>query len=279
MKPGCCLVQDAQTGKIIGRGTEKGGLYYLEETDQKGKAVLAYRSKERQLWTWHRILGHPSIGYLEKLFPPLDRLNLDFKCATCILAKSHKHSYSNSLNKTSLRFMLIHSDVWGPATETSIYDFSYYIIFIDDCTRMGWVYFIKHKSEVFGVFVDFYNMVCTQFQTKPRVLRSDNGGEYVNSNFHQFLTNKGLIHQTSCPNTPQENGVPERKNRTLLEMTRAIMLESLVPTYLWPEALFLLMIVLGWAGFTSLNINLRCLEFLLIFIIWSVPNSKLNPVF
>ena len=80
-------------------------------------------------------------------------------------------------------------------------------------------------------------MVCTQFQTKPRVLRSDNGREYVNSNFHQFLTNKGLIHQTSCPNTPQENDVAESKNRTLLEMTRTIMLESLVPTYLWPKAI------------------------------------------
>ena len=87
MKPGCCLMQDAQTGKIIGRGIEKGGLYYLEETVQKHKVVLAHGSKERQLWTWHRRLGHPSIGYLEKLFPTLAGLNLDFKCETCILAK------------------------------------------------------------------------------------------------------------------------------------------------------------------------------------------------
>ena len=128
-------MQDAQTEKIIGRGIEKGGLYYLEKTVYKGKAVLAHESKERRLWTWHRRLGHPSIGYLEKLFPTLARLNLDFKCETCILAKTHKHSYSNSMSKTSLPFMLIHSDVWGPAPETGIHDFSYYIIFIDDCTR------------------------------------------------------------------------------------------------------------------------------------------------
>ena len=69
MKPRCCIVQDAQTGKIIGRGIKRGGLYYLEEETQKGKAVLVRGSEERQLWTWHRRLGHPSVGYLEKLFP------------------------------------------------------------------------------------------------------------------------------------------------------------------------------------------------------------------
>ena len=79
-------------------------------------------------------------------------------------------------------------------------------------------------------------MICTQFQTQPRVLRTDNDWEYVNSDMHQFITSKGLIHQTCYPDTPQQNGVAEWKNRTLLEMTRAIMLESHVPTYLWPEA-------------------------------------------
>ena len=101
---------------------------------------------------------------------------------------------------------------------------------------MSWIYFLKHKSEVFKVFIDFDNMICTQLKAQPRIFRTNNGREYVNSDMHQFLTTKGIIHQTSCPNTPQQNGVAEGKNRTLLEMTRAIMLESRVPTYLWPEA-------------------------------------------
>ncbi|XP_057517829.1 uncharacterized mitochondrial protein AtMg00300-like [Amaranthus tricolor] len=108
-------IKDVRTGKVIGRGIEKGGLYYLEGETQKGKAVLARGSEERQLWTWHRRLGHPSIGYLEKLFPQFIGLKTDFKCETCIRAKSHKHSYSTSLNRADLPFMLIHSDVWGPA--------------------------------------------------------------------------------------------------------------------------------------------------------------------
>ena len=235
MKPGYCIVQDVQTGQVIGRRIEKGELYYLEEMVQNGKAVIDHGSKERQLWTWHQRLAHPSLGYLEKFFPVLAGLNSNLKCETCILAKSHKHTYSSSMNNTDLAFMLFHSDVRGPAPEIEMHGFSYYVIFIDDCTQMSWIYFLKHKSEVFGVFVNFYNMICSQFQTHPRVLRTDNGREYVNSNMHQFITSKGLIHQTSCPDTPQQNGVAERKNRTLLEITRAIMLESHVPTYLWPE--------------------------------------------
>ena len=87
------------------------------------------------------------------------------------------------------------------------------------------------------MFVEFYNMICTQFQTQPRMIRTDNGREYINSDMHQFFTQKGLIHQTSCPDTPQQNGVAEQKKRTLLEITRAIMLESQVLTHLWLEAI------------------------------------------
>ncbi|XP_057529897.1 uncharacterized mitochondrial protein AtMg00810-like [Amaranthus tricolor] len=72
------------------------------------------------------------------------------------------------------------------------------------CKRLIWIYFLKHKSEVFKVFVDFYHMICTQFQTPIRILRTDNGREYVNTEMHQFFTSKGIIHQTSCPDTPNK---------------------------------------------------------------------------
>ena len=157
MKLGYRIVQDVQTRQIIGRGIERGGLYYLEETVQKGK-VLVHGSEEKQLWTWHRRLGHPSIGYLEKLFPALAGFKSNFKCETCVLAKSYKYSYSSSMNRANFPFILIHSDVWGPAPETGMHGFSYYVSFIDDCTRMSWIYFLKHKSEVFEVSVDYYNL-------------------------------------------------------------------------------------------------------------------------
>ena len=77
-------------------------------------------------------------------------------------------------------FSLIHYDVWGPAPSFATHNYSNYVLFVDDCTCMSWVYFLRHKSEAFSVFVNFYNMLKTQYHTKPQILRSDNGGDYVN---------------------------------------------------------------------------------------------------
>ena len=72
-------------------------------------------------------------------------------------------------------FSLIHYDVWGPAPDFGDHKFSYYVLFVSDCTRMSWVYFLKHKSKVFSVFATFYNMLRTQFNAIPQILRSNNG--------------------------------------------------------------------------------------------------------
>lgn len=232
-----CIVQDTRTGKILGRGTERGGLYYVDEATHKGQTLLTQGSNKEQMWMWHRRLGHPSLGYLKRLFPLLNNCNETLNCEACVLVKSHKQSYFPSISRSSKPFDLIHSDVWGPAPIFNTHCFSYFVTFVDDCTRMCWVYFLKHKTEVFDVFVKFYNMLKTQFQTQPKILRSDNGKEYINQKFQDFFSTHGLIHQSSCPYTPQQNGVAERKNRTLLEITRALMFEAQTPAHFWPEAL------------------------------------------
>ena len=99
-----CVVQDAQTGRIIGRGTERDGLYYVDEAIQTGHTLLAHGFSDHQLWTWHRRLGHPSLGYLKRLFPSLTKSNVVLDYEACVLAKSHKHSYSPSFNHCSEPF-------------------------------------------------------------------------------------------------------------------------------------------------------------------------------
>ena len=86
------------------------------------------------------------------------------------------------------------------------------------------MYFLRNKSDVYKTFVSFDKMAQTQFQTQIRILRSDNGTEYKNIDMNLFNDTNGLIHQTTCRDTPQQNGVAERKNRTLLEMTHDIMI-------------------------------------------------------
>jgi hypothetical protein len=115
-------------------------------------------NKERQIWLWHHRLGHPSFGYLKHLFPDLfsNTMHSNFKCNTCILAKSHRVSYPVSMNKNAIPFALIHSNVWGPSPVTTSSGHRWFVIFVDDCTRMTWLYLLKHKDEVFGVFKSFH---------------------------------------------------------------------------------------------------------------------------
>uniref|UniRef100_A0A803L9R4 GAG-pre-integrase domain-containing protein n=1 Tax=Chenopodium quinoa TaxID=63459 RepID=A0A803L9R4_CHEQI len=117
---------DAQTGRIIGRGIERGGLYYVDEETQQGNALLAHGSPEYQIWMWHRRLGHPSFGYLKRLFPSFKDIDFVLDCEACVLAKIHKHSYFPSLTHAARPFTLIHSDL-GPQGETTSDDLSWLI--------------------------------------------------------------------------------------------------------------------------------------------------------
>ena len=132
MHPTFCIVQDIRTGMIIGRGTERSGLYYVEEVTQPGNVMLAHGTANREAWLWHRRLGHPSIGYLHLLFPKLFPSNNTLNCETCVLAKSHRHTYP--LNNTRLKdpFLWftpmcgVQQRLMGDKT----YDFLFYLLMI-----------------------------------------------------------------------------------------------------------------------------------------------------
>ncbi|XP_047960213.1 uncharacterized protein LOC125205368 [Salvia hispanica] len=106
---------DIRTRRIIGRGTERQGLYYVDEfAQQGGTAMLAHGSANREAWLWHRRLGHPSSGYLKLLFPKFSHFK-DITCESCVLAKSHRQSFRSSDTRVETIFSLVHADVWGPA--------------------------------------------------------------------------------------------------------------------------------------------------------------------
>ena len=167
LKSDGCIVHDALTGTVIGHVIERGGLYYVDETTQKAYALLTRGFSDRHLWMWHWRLGHPSLAYLKHLFLIYKDNVMSLNSETCVMAKSHIHSNLPSLTRSTSPFSLLHSDVWGPAPDFAIHNFSYCDLFVDDFTRMSWVYFLKHKSEFFSVFVTFYNMLCTQLHATP----------------------------------------------------------------------------------------------------------------
>ena len=115
-----CLLQDIHTKEIIGRGTEHNGLYYVDEVTHQGSVLLAHGTVDRQVWLWHRRLGHQSLSYLKFLFPNLFKNNnVHLSCETCVLAKSHRASFPSNNTRVSIPFSLIHSDVWGPAPHST----------------------------------------------------------------------------------------------------------------------------------------------------------------
>lgn len=100
----------------------------------------------------------------------------------------------------------------GPMDPKSRGNACYVLTFIDDFTRFVWIYLLKSKAEVQARFADFVQLMETQIGVKVKCIRTDNGGEYTSGRFNAFCANNGIVHQTSSPYTPQQNGLAERMN-------------------------------------------------------------------
>lgn len=117
-------------------------------------------------------------------------------------------------------------DVWGPYKIPTCDDQKCFLTIVDDFSRRTWVFLLKLKSDAIVAIQQFISYVQTQFQKCIKTIRSDNGAEFINHMCTELLTRLGIVHQTSCSNTPQQNGIAERKHRHLLEVTRAIRLQA-----------------------------------------------------
>ncbi|KAK4406351.1 Retrovirus-related Pol polyprotein from transposon TNT 1-94 [Sesamum angolense] len=172
-----------------------------------------------------------------------DRLTTNPSCRGSLRSLSTRETTQETIpSGTSWRakavLELIHTDVCGPMRTPSHEQNRYFILFIDDYSRMTWVYFMREKSEVFKVFKKFKNLVEKQSGRSIKVLRSDRGKEYNNSEFDTFCEEKGIEHQTTVSYNPQQNGVSERKNRTVMEMARSMLQEKDLPKAFWAEAVY-----------------------------------------
>ena len=131
---------------------------------------------------------------------------------------------------------LVHSDVCGKMREKSLGGGEYFLTFTDDRSRYTWVYILKTKDQVFDCFLTWKALVEKQCKRKLRTLRTDNGGEYTSSKFESYLKDEGIRHERTVPKTPQQNGVAERLNRTLVESARSMLLDANLTKRYWAEA-------------------------------------------
>ena len=243
-----CYITDTKHG-VIGIATKYGNLYHLNCNELKDKENHAAMKCSGKTGTkedvWHRRYGHLGAQNLERL--ARDKLVEGFDydatkkptfCEPCIDGKQSKMPFPKTGGERSKDLLgVIHSDVCGKIETKSLSGAEYFVTFIDDKSRYVWVYVMKHKSEVLEKFKEWKAIVENSIGMKVKTFRSDNGGEYTSREFKDYLKKEGIHHEFTIPKTPQQNGVAERMNRTLVESVRAMLADSKLPKRFWAEAL------------------------------------------
>ncbi|XP_074302804.1 uncharacterized protein LOC141635314 [Silene latifolia] len=169
---------------------------------------------------WHNRLGHLPLYKLKQLqICNVNDNKCNFtSCSICAKARQHKLSFQLSESISFAPFDLVHIDLWGPYHTQTYNGYKYFLTIVDDFSRCTWTHLLSCKSNAFVFIKTFIAMVDTQFGRKIKVIRSDNAFELGTSNIlAQYLLDQGIIHQTSCFHTPQQNGVVEIKHKHLLE--------------------------------------------------------------
>jgi transposase InsO family protein len=197
-------------------------------------------------WTdWHKRYGHISISGLQQLlaYDLVDGLNIDKdsairKCEPCIKARQeHTPFPQQSESRAQFPGELTHTDVCGPITPTSWSGMRFNINFIDDNTRNCTSAQMKTKGEASHKLRQYLIYIKLQFGYSPKRLRLDKGGEYFTNEFQNWCAENGIAIESTAPYSPSQNGVAERFNRTLIELSRAMLFAHDIPQSLWPEAI------------------------------------------
>ncbi|XP_020090489.1 uncharacterized protein LOC109711719 isoform X2 [Ananas comosus] len=234
---------DKETGKELLRCPSSGtSLYPISSrlASVGNKQQLALIASRFSGDVWHRRLGHPSLPVLST-FIKNNKIVSDSAlklsvCNACNMGKHVKLSFHDSESQSAFPFHIVHSDVWQSPVP-SVSGYKYYVIFIDDYSRFSWLYLLKFKHEVFDKFFEFKKMVENIFHSSIKIFQSDNGTEFVNDKFSSFCSQNGIIHRFSCPYTPQQNGLAERKHRHLSNIVRSLLFQAGLPPRFWAEAI------------------------------------------
>lgn len=237
---GSCVIQNTTKGLMIGQGERISNLYVLEGESLNASAhVLAKSSINVVVDTslWHNRLGHPSIAKVNSITDVLgitQRNKGKFHFPICPLAKQKHLSYIAHKNMSSNAFDLLHIDIWGPFSVTTAEGYIYFLTVVDVHTRVTWVYLLRTKAEVLKVFPEFLTMIERQYKSQVKGVRSDNAPEL---SFNELYKSKGIQAYHSCPETPEQNFVVERKHQHILNVARALMFQVHILLEYWSDCI------------------------------------------
>ncbi|GKA82746.1 putative ribonuclease H-like domain-containing protein [Tanacetum coccineum] len=181
---------------------------------------------------WHRRLGHVNFKTINKLVKenlvrglPTKRFENDQTCVACLKGKQHKASCKSKIqNSITQPLFMLHMDLFGPTFVSSLMNKKYCLVVTDDYSRFTWVFFLATKDETSGILKSFITEIENLVDKKVKIIRCDNGTEFKNRVMSEFCEKKGIKKEFSVARTPQQNGVAERRNRTLIKAARTMVL-------------------------------------------------------
>ncbi|GJX04718.1 retrovirus-related pol polyprotein from transposon TNT 1-94 [Tanacetum coccineum] len=240
-----CFVRDINGADIL-KGSHSTNLYMIsiDEMMKSSPICLLSKASKSKSWLWHRRLNHLNFGTIndlarKDLVRGLPRLKFekDHLCSACQLGKSKKFSHKPKSKNTNMEVLhTLHMDLCGPMRVQSIKGKKYILVIVDDYSRFTWVKFLRSKDETPEFVINFLKQIQVGLNKTVRFIRTDNGTEFVNQVMSEYYEGVGIFHQKSVPRTPQQNGIVERRNRTLVEAARTMMIFSKAPMFLWAEA-------------------------------------------
>lgn len=234
-----CLIHNANN-ELVAVANLIDGVYKLDLCKTPVTKCLIARDNAL---LWHRRLGHINTKDLIKMKNGAVE-GVEYKdsyevtksnCAVCCEGKQSRLPFPTGTRATMV-LEIVHADVCGPMETKSIGLSKYFLLFVDDYSRMSFVYFMKEKNEVYKYFREFKSMVENQKNVNIKILRTDNGGEFCSKEMEGFLKTFGIIHQKTNPYTPEQNGMSERNNRTIIEKARCMLFDAKLHKNFWAEA-------------------------------------------
>nr|GEZ73770.1 retrotransposon protein, putative, unclassified [Tanacetum cinerariifolium] len=262
-------------------GSRGNNLYTLSLQDMMASSPIWLLSKasKTKSWLWHRRLSHLNFGAInhlpsQGLVRGLLKLKFekDHLCSACAMGKSTKKTQKPKSKDTNQeKLYLLHMDLCGPMRVESVNGKKYILVIIDDYSQFTWVKFLRSKDETPTLIIKILKMIQVRLNVPVRRIRTDNETEFVNQTLHDYYEEVGISHETS---SPQQNGVVERRNHTLIEAARTMLIYAQAPLFLWAEAMatacftqnrFIIRLRHGKTPYELLHSKLHDLSFFYVF--------------
>ncbi|KAJ9536753.1 hypothetical protein OSB04_un000057 [Centaurea solstitialis] len=238
-----CKVKNRRK-EVILTGVRHADIYIINMNTSTDNFCFVSRASTDMNWLWHKRLSHLNFKTLNQLCInnlviglPDYRYTKESLCSACEKGKQTRASFkSKQISSISSPLQLLHMDLFGPVNVQSIGGKKYTLVIVDEYSRYTWVFFLRAKSDAPEEIILFVRKMERLNNLTDRSIRSDHGTEFKNSTLESFFEQKGISQNFSSVRTPQQNGVAERRNRTLIEAARSMLSEANLATQFWAEA-------------------------------------------